>query len=388
LSEDARRPRRSRLRTAWLATAALATVALVGALTWPVDGHPQSPVAQPPVAAGVIWAAPATTPVYDEWASISTPSFCYGVPTSTAATTDPHAAEETRLAPPGLSAAFAFMVTDNEAVCPGDNRRSELGQPAAKKRGWTDRLFAAGDERWISFQAYLPADLPLAPATTNRTEPWQIIAQWKQVTPNSGVPVLSMHVQGGFVALYASNTNVNGSNLARPLVDDTGAPARVRAVAGRWLRFTLHIRFSPDPGVGFLEWFGDLGTGMRQLWPQTGGPDQIYTMKVDQSGAPIPSAARIGIYRNAAIPGTSDLYIAGYTVASDRAAAEASAFGSAAGASTSTTPSTGKRHACSTRPVARKPTARGGHRRARHHATPKPRNAKHKRRPRRRRTPC
>src|SRR5205085_2827738 len=41
---------------------------------------------------------------------------------------------------------------------------------------------------------------------------------------------------------------------------------------------------------------------------------------------PLPSHARIGIYRNSLLRGTEDLYIDGYTAATDRTTAEANAF--------------------------------------------------------------
>jgi hypothetical protein len=49
-------------------------------------------------------------------------------------------------------------------------------------------------------------------------------------------------------------------------------------------------------------------------------------MKVGADGATVASHARIGIYRNKMIAGISHLSIAGYAVATTRAAAEASAF--------------------------------------------------------------
>jgi hypothetical protein len=45
------------------------------------------------------------------------------------------------------------------------------------------------------------------------------------------------------------------------------------------------------------------------------------------SGADIPDAARIGIYRNSLIAGSATDYVDGYTVAATQAAAEANAFG-------------------------------------------------------------
>ena len=65
-------------------------------------------------------------------------------------------------------------------------------------------------------------------------------------------------------------------------------------------------------------------------------------MKIDQTGTPIPSHSRIGIYRDPLSLGTANLYYDGYTVATTRAEAEARAWGHDFG---STLPEDGTLHA-------------------------------------------
>jgi hypothetical protein len=93
-------------------------------------------------------------------------------------------------------------------------------------------------------------------------------------------------------------------------------------VQNRWVRFTYHVKFSPDPAVGFIEVYGDVdGSGQRLLLPLT----HTWTMK-KQHGRAVQSHSRIGIYRDSAIQGTADIYYDGYTIATTKEAAEANAF--------------------------------------------------------------
>jgi hypothetical protein len=298
----------------------------IGALS-PATGSPAlvSTATPPPTVTGtVLWKADASQPVYDEWAEISTPSFCPPAQTSPQSVADQSAGRETTVVPTGHAAAYGFTVSS--LLCAGDNRRSELGEANPPKPGFDNRLFQPGDDRWISFQILLGSDFPLAPKTTDGSDPWQVIAQFKQL--GAGIPVLTMHVEGGKIGLYKSNTdNVSTATRDVPQIDANGVAARVPVVANRWLQFTLHIRFSSSPSTGLIEWYGNPdGAGMRRLWPSTAAPFYGYTMITSSSGSTVLSHSRIGIYRNKMISGTAHDYWAGYTVATTRSAAEASAF--------------------------------------------------------------
>jgi hypothetical protein len=299
----------------------------VSTATPPPTGSPApvSTATPPPTVTGtVLWKADASQPVYDEWAEISTPSFCPPAQTSPQSVADQSAGRETTVVPTGHAAAYGFTVSS--LLCAGDNRRSELGEANPPKPGFDNRLFQPGDDRWISFQILLGSDFPLAPKTTDGSDPWQVIAQFKQL--GAGIPVLTMHVEGGKIGLYKSNTdNVSTATRDVPQIDANGVAARVPVVANRWLQFTLHIRFSSSPSTGLIEWYGNPdGAGMRRLWPSTAAPFYGYTMITSSSGSTVPSHSRIGIYRNKMISGTAHDYWAGYTVATTRSAAEASAF--------------------------------------------------------------
>ena len=184
--------------------------------------------------------------------------------------------------------------------------RCELGQGNPTKNGFP--LFHAGEERWISFQVYLPDDYPIdAPR-------WNVFFQLKQLG-SMGTPAVSMEVvKGQFVLNNSDNNTVSGD------VDKKWSGPASR---NRWVRFTVHTKFSPDANVGFVELFGDLdGQGQKLLMPKT----NMHTMKQDAAGVPVDGQARIGMYRDPALSGTAHIFFDGYTIATTQGEAENAAF--------------------------------------------------------------
>jgi hypothetical protein len=207
---------------------------------------------------------------------------------------------------------FAYAITTS----PGDDcdgERVELGQDNPGRKGFTEqRLFRSGDERWISFQVFL------APNFDVNVDAWRVIAQLHQPGGELGPPPLALQVEDGDFVLYRGDSNEE-SDGTLPMWN---APART----GRWVKFTLHVKFSAEPEDGFVELFGNpAGGDVVTLLEKT----PTYTMKRDATGTPLPLHARIGIYRNPAGDfGTETAYYDGFTVANTREAAEGNAFGS------------------------------------------------------------
>ena len=175
------------------------------------------------------------------------------------------------------------------------------------------RGFQEGEERWISFQVRF--DETWDPDA----EGFNKFMQFKHT--GEGGPSVSMGLTGGVVEL---------KNIPSSRQTDTRSVTRWEAPwsdgvhRDRWLRFTLHMTFSPDPQVGFIALYGDLdGKGMVELLPKV----STHTMKLaDGTSTPLKVYPRIGIYRDVAISGTANLYHDGYAVAQTRAGAEAAAF--------------------------------------------------------------
>jgi hypothetical protein len=92
----------------------------------------------------------------------------------------------------------------------------------------------------------------------------------------------------------------------------------------RWIKLLFHIEWSSSASAGSVELFGDIyGTGMLPLMPR----QSMFTMKMDPAGQTLPVDSRLGIYRDRTIAGDATAYFDGFTIASDRASAESSAFG-------------------------------------------------------------
>jgi hypothetical protein len=255
----------------------------------------------------VLWHADAEAGGPREWAAYSTARHC-GVLANQVRSD----ASATRVRRPRAQGAYAYRFAVGDASrCYGE--RSELGQALPSRPGFTDaRLFRDGDDRWISFQVRLARDFPVGVDT------WNVIAQFKQVRVPAGgpaSPALALQVRDGEYLLVTS-TRHGGAAFSLG-----------RAVRERWARFTMHVKFSPARATGLAEVWGDPdGAGMRRLLP----PMHMATLIRSDAGRPIASHTRIGIYRDAAIPGVAHLFFDGYCVAVDRVAAERSAFAAAA----------------------------------------------------------
>ena len=199
--------------------------------------------------------------------------------------------------------AYEFELRDGDDAY---GERCELGHGNPTRNGFP--LFHNGDERWISFQVYLPDDYPIdAPR-------WNVFFQLKQLG-SMGTPAVSMEVvKGQFVLNNSDNNTISGTTVKKW----TGPASR-----NRWVQFTMHTKFSPDENVGYVELFGDLdGGGQKLLMPKT----HMHTMKQDAAGVPVLSHARIGMYRDPSIQGTSHIFFDGYTIATTKDDAEGPAF--------------------------------------------------------------
>jgi polysaccharide lyase-like protein len=250
------------------------------------DGRPYEPTGH----GAILWTADAERPWDREWASSSCED----------------SSRFREVTSPVVQGRRAYRIE----VRDGDDssgERCELGQGNPTRSGFP--LFDEGDERWISFMLLLPRDYPVD------TPDWNIFMQLKQLG-GLGTPVISMEArEGKFFLMNANNPRVSNDTIPRWI-----GPVR----RDHWVQFTLHVKFSPHPQVGFLELYGDLdGRGARLLMPKL----NTYTMKLDAAGVAVRSHARIGIYRDPEIQGTDHLFIDGYTVATTRRAAEEHARG-------------------------------------------------------------
>lgn len=257
---------------------ALGLVVVRGSSDAPAEARRSSPAREADRTASG-WAARAEVPWEREWASYS----CE----------DP--SRVTRVRSPKLSGLWSYRLQLRD----GDTsfgERCELGQGNPTRSGFP--LFTEGQERWISFAVFLPSAYPMP------VKQWNVFAQVKGLGP--GGPPLALEARQGRFALANATDAVQANDISRFLW--TG-PARRH----RWTRFTLHVKFSPDRAVGFVELFGGPAPGtQRRLMRRV----RTHTMKRDATGKAIPSHSRIGPYRDPGVPGTANLYFDDYVVSS------------------------------------------------------------------------
>jgi hypothetical protein len=262
--------------------AALRSLVVLAALAFAAPAH-----------AGVLWSAGAEKPLLQEWANFS----C----------ADPGRIKQ--VGEPVAQGSSAYRVELHD----GDDsfgERCELGMGSPMRAGFP--VFEDGDESWVAYQVYIPAGFP---SDGNR---YVDITQFKQVN-DLCAPALSLHVEDGEMLLFHSADN-RSSCGGRPVW-------RAPVAYGRWIKLLFHVQWSSDPARGSVELFGDIdGGGMAELLPRT----PMFTMKMDPAGNTLPVGARIGIYRDRAVSGDATAYFDGFTIATDRASAEAGAFGPAA----------------------------------------------------------
>jgi hypothetical protein len=251
----------------------------------------------------VIWRGDAEQPIPAEWASACTATNQLGAPL------DPGDPRIERVTSPVAQGAYAYRVELGSKGCFGD--RAEIGQGNPVRAGFENRLFQPGEDRYISFQVFMPRSFDVGFPS------WRVIAQFHQ-NGNLGTPALALHVEHGRFRLFESSSNRDAG--------DTVLLWSAPAVRGRWVRFTFHIHFSANRKLGLVELWGNPGGRMARLF----GPRRGYTMKVDDSGHVVPDHARIGIFRDGRVRHAplDVIYYDGYTVATTRAAAEAVAFSS------------------------------------------------------------
>ncbi|RKG99622.1 carbohydrate-binding protein [Corallococcus carmarthensis] len=160
----------------------------------------------------------------------------------------------------------------------GDNPVNASGNRNELFRGTYE---PEGSEYYYKWSTLFPQDFPSSPR-------WQVFTQWHH-DGCCGSPPLEF-----FVINDTMNMRVGGSSgevlWQEPLHRD------------QWNDFVMHVKWSPDPNVGFVELYynGNLVVPMRNIatrYPDTAGYIQL------------------GYYRDASIAQTASLYHDGFTMA-------------------------------------------------------------------------
>lgn len=170
---------------------------------------------------------------------------------------------------------------------PGDNPsgcRATLASGPSGKMG-PCHLIKNGDDAFYGWSVYLPS------ATFKTLDKWRLVLQFKGV--HSGSPPVSLNVRGSNWLLNNRPTSSSGE------LHRWKAPVRKDV----WEKFMMHIKWSTDPKIGFLELYYN-GTLVLP---------KLYTSNVHIiDGQIINNFVAIGVYRDSTINVTDVIYHDGF----------------------------------------------------------------------------
>jgi hypothetical protein len=152
----------------------------------------------------------------------------------------------------GYAAKFSVADSDVAPATPTDDPRAQLNSPF---------LSRAGDDQYFGWSTLFPANFPDVPRSG-----FFVFFQWHG-PPWHGSPRLGFNVAGG--RIFFGRDRQYGYDK----------PWSTRLVRGRWHDFVLHVKWSKDPRVGFVElWFH----GHRQRFRNGAARLYMATLKDDQ----------------------------------------------------------------------------------------------------------
>jgi hypothetical protein len=180
----------------------------------PTPPAPKPPVPIPAPSSPLVWSGDFSTADLSQW------GYVQDCPGSIKVVPNP--------AGSGNVAQFSVSDQDIHANCPllqsGTSPNAFLISP---------QLFHNGDDMYISFSEYFPVGFP-------STATWfQVAELYGQ--PYGGSPPLGVYVVG------------NNLVLGRDVTHGYDAPWKAPIQQGVWQNIVLHVKFSPDPTVGFVE---------------------------------------------------------------------------------------------------------------------------------------
>ncbi|WP_158228230.1 polysaccharide lyase [Pseudonocardia sp. MH-G8] len=160
------------------------------------------------------------------------------------------------------------------------------------------REMVPGDDLWFAFSTFLAEGFP-----TTYSE-FQTIMQFKQNF--DGSPPLELSVQDGAFLIEGGYGHPDGPQVFSKPVGD--------AVTGRWHDWLLHVKFSPDPDVGYVEVWRDGQLALPRFAPETG---TMYTNPDDGSAR---SSVKMGYYRDRSIDSVGRIVFDEWRIGTSRGA--------------------------------------------------------------------
>lgn len=175
-----------------------------------------------------------------------------------------------------IELALVGATAPNDGICCGSRNEVE-----PKLRDFTE-----GEDLWFAFSTYLDADFPTYYAD------FQTIVQFKQNF--DGSPPLEMTVEEGEFRIEGGYGHPDGPHLFRQAVG--------HADKARWIDWIMHVKFSPDPAVSFVEVWRDGQLVLPRFAPPGG------TMYVNPQDGSARSSVKTGYYRERSIDSIGRIY--------------------------------------------------------------------------------
>jgi Polysaccharide lyase len=156
------------------------------------------------------------------------------------------------------------------------------------------REIHSGDDLYFSFSTMLGEGFPVNAS-------WQTITQWKNNF--DGSPPLGLDVEEGNYKVSGGASHPYGAEPFRKTIGP--------AVTSQWVDWVFHIKFSPDPDIGYFEvWQGDKLV-LPRFKPASG------TMYPNPAGVPM-SYLKTGYYRDRDISAPGTIYFDNWKVGTSR----------------------------------------------------------------------
>ncbi len=152
----------------------------------------------------------------------------------------------------------------------------------------------SGDELYFGFSTLLGEGFPTEAA-------WQTITQWKN--EGDGSPPLELSVEAGRYRLSGGFGHPDGPEPFRARIGP--------AVTGQWVDWVFHIKFSPDPDIGYVEIWQGNKLVLPRFQPASG------TMYPNPDGEAT-SYLKTGYYRNGDISAPGTIYFDNWRVGTSR----------------------------------------------------------------------
>lgn len=151
----------------------------------------------------------------------------------------------------GRANVLRFELRDGDSPF-GGTERTEIGDPFTNTSG--DMTAFIGDERWICWDMKFDSTWPIPPSSSG----WNLIWQWHQSSSSVGSPACVIEMSDDD-KLYITNNDASGY-VWTPIMT---------CVRNTWQRWIVHVKFSDNPAVGFVEVFVDGVTKVAKEFRRT-----------------------------------------------------------------------------------------------------------------------